>query len=161
MSNAVDGVLRVVPETGVSLSQDEAGAILEISFLAIAADRKLRDEELEAFRHVAGRLRTLAGTGSDDVTDRDFEKILESFSADIDQVTDRDALDERLRRVCGRIKRPEIRQLAYKVAYALALCDLDTSDEEFEFDLQLLEALELTTEQSERLEGEVLEVFQG
>lgn len=165
MPNALAGVLRVVPEeNSVALTEEEAAAILEIAFLAIAADRKLSDEELEAFRAVAGRLRDLVAHSGDPSTpasaqvmsDREFELILESFSADLD----RNVADERLRVLGAQLERPDVRALAYKIAYALALCDLNTSDEEFEFDLQLVEALELTHDATEALEDEVLAAFQ-
>lgn len=166
MPNALEGVLRVVPEeNSIALTKEEAAAVLEIAFLAIAADRKLSDEELEAFRGVAGRLRDLAARGSDPsapigahvMTDREFELILESFSADLD----RNVADERLRVLGAQLKRPDVRALTYKIAYALALCDLNTSDEEFEFDLQLVEALELSHGTVEGLEDEVLAAFQA
>jgi hypothetical protein len=165
MPNAVDGVLRVVPrDTALVLTKEEADAMLEIAFLAIAADRTLRDEEIEAFRGVAGRLRDLRGGPAPagaanpphDVGDRELERILESFSADMDRAV----ADERLRVVAAAITRPEVRALTYKVAYALALCDLATSDEEFEFDLELVDALDLRRAEVERLEDEVLAAFQ-
>ncbi len=157
MPNAVDGVLRVVPQgAALTLTEQEAGAILEIAFLAIASDRKLRDEELVAFRAVADRLRVLAGGKADPMSDREFELVLERFGGDLD----RNVAEERLRIVGAQLTRPDVKQVAYKVAYALALCDLDTSDEEFEFDLQLVDALELTPAQAEDLEGDVIEAFQ-
>lgn len=159
MPNTVDGVLRVVPaDPSVSLTKKEAAAILEIAFLAIAADRKLRDEEIEAFRGVAGRLKDLSSGGaapSGPMGDRELQGVLDSFSADMD----REVADERLLVLAKDLERPEIRALAYKVAYALALCDLDTSDEEFEFDLQLVDALDLSQDDVGALEDEVLAAF--
>ncbi|MBK6696157.1 MAG: hypothetical protein IPG50_28760 [Myxococcales bacterium] len=157
MPDPTEGVLRAVPEGSLSLSKAEADGILEIAFLAIAADRKLHDEELVAFRAVAGRLRQLSGSAAaPTVSDRDFELILERFGPDLD----REVAEEHLRARGAELTRPEARKLAYKVAYALALCDLETSDEEFEFDLQLIDALALTTEEADALEDEVLDAFQ-
>ena len=157
MPDPTEGVLRAVPEGSLSLSKAEADGILEIAFLAIAADRKLHDEELVAFRAVAGRLRQLSGSASaPTVSDRDFELILERFGPDLD----REVAEEHLRARGAELTRPEARKLAYQVAYALALCDLETSDEEFEFDLQLIDALALTTEEADALEDEVLDAFQ-
>lgn len=157
MPDPTEGVLRAVPEGSLSLSKAEADGILEIAFLAIAADRKLHDEELVAFRAVAGRLRQLSGSASaPTVSDRDFELILERFGPDLD----REVAEEHLRARGAELTRPEARKLAYKVAYALALCDLETSDEEFEFDLQLIDALALKTEEADALEDEVLDAFQ-
>ena len=157
MPDPTEGVLRAVPEGSLSLSKAEADGILEIAFLAIAADRKLHDEELVAFRAVAGRLRQLSGSASaPTVSDRDFELILERFGPDLD----REVAEEHLRARGAELTRPEARKLAYKVAYALALCDLETSDEEFEFDLQLIDALAHKTEEADALEDEVLDAFQ-
>jgi hypothetical protein len=162
-ANAVDGVLRIIPQRAeLTLSKAEAAAILEIAFLAIAADRKLRDEELTAFRQIAARLKQLASPeaanapAADDISDQELNKILDSFSGDME----RDVADERLRVLGGELKRTEVRHTAYRVAYALALCDLDTSDAEFEFDLQLIDALELTPAEAEELESQVLDAFQ-
>ncbi len=165
MSNAAaERVLRVLPPgVALVLTKEESAAVLEIAFLAIAADRNLRDEELEAFRGVAGRLRDLTAKAPGsaqtphEVGDREFERILESFSGDMDRAV----ADERLRIVAAQITRPDIRALAYKIAYALALCDLATSDEEFEFDLQLVEALGLQHDHVESLEDEVMAAFQS
>ena len=159
MPNTVDGVLRVVPtDEALALTKKEAAAILEIAFLAIAADHKLRDEEIEAFRGVAGRLKDLSSGSaktSGPMGDRELEAILDSFSADMDRAV----ADERLLVVAKDLDRAEVRALAYKVAYALALCDLDTSDEEFEFDLQLVDALNLSQEDVGALEDDVLAAF--
>lgn len=162
MKNAVEGVLRVVPnDRGLALSEAESKAMLEIAFLAIAADRKLRDEELEAFRGVAGRLKALSAAAADGasgapVSVRELDSILDGFNGDLE----RDVADQRLRILAAELKRPEVKALTYKVAYALALCDLDTSDEEFEFDLQLVDALGLSQDEVGDLEDEVMAAFQ-
>lgn len=159
-------VEQVVPAPGTfRMSPREREAILEVAYLAIAADRKLNDEELEAFRGVASRLREIApqdpaaaAPSRDEhrsMSDRELNAILDRFAEGVD----RSAADERLRAVAKELVRPEIRSLAYKVAYALALCDLETSDKEFEFDLQLIDSLELSRDQADTLADEVMAVF--
>lgn len=48
---------------------------------------------------------------------------------------------------------------AYKLAYALSLCDLETTDEEFKFDLELIDSLRLTQDEATALADEVHDVF--
>lgn len=141
---------RVVPAT-LKVTSGERDAILEIAFLAAAADHKLSEEELEAFRRIAARLEGKAA-----LTDKELGERLERFS----NVPTREQVDQRLRELGGGLS-PAARTLAYRVAYALAMCDLESSDEEFEFDLQLIDALELTADQASSLAGEVQEILQG
>lgn len=150
------------------ITTDERDAILEVAYLAIAADRSLRDDELAAFRIVAERLRDRTGKPGDApaaappsenrrLSQAELDAVLDKFAAGISRA---DA-DTRLRALAGRLARPEARRGAYKIAYALALSDLDTSDAEFEFDLQLIESLGLSQEEAEELAGEVVSVFNG
>lgn len=157
MPDPTEGVLRAVPEGSLSLSKAEADGILEIAFLAIAADRKLHDEELVAFRAVAGRLRQLSGSASaPTVSDRDFELILERFGPDLD----REVAEEHLRARGAELTRPEARKLAYKVAYALALCDSRDQRRRVRVRLLAHRRPALTTEEADALEDEVLDAFQ-
>ena len=173
----IEAVETVVPDDPeLVLSPTEREAILEIGYLAIAADRQLRDEELEAFRGVASRLRDLVG----DPDVGPSSKAAPSAHGDRAQLAERAALsdheldallnryaeglarsdaDERLRDLAKALTRPDARAVAYKVAYALALCDLDTSDPEFEFDLQLIDSLGLSQEEAEALADQVMEAF--
>ena len=68
--------------------------------------------------------------------------------------------DERLL-VLAKGLSPVARELAYKVAYALGLADMDSADEEFEFDLQLVDALEFPTERAEELSDDVMAILNG
>jgi hypothetical protein len=127
-------------------------AILEIAYLAIAADRTLRDEELAAFRGIAERLRALRSGGDVvSIDDQELNGVLDRFCASLEGST----VDERARAVAVRLRTPEERRLAYKLAYALSVCDLDASEDEFQLDLTLLDALELSNDDAEQLTGEV------
>ncbi len=153
----------VVP--ALTLTAREREAILELSYLAIAADRKLMPEEIEAFRAIASRLREVVPSDEPPpsrevhalLSDRELNALLDKYGAGLDRA----ASGERLHAVAGDLRRPEARDVGYKVAYALALCDLETSDEEFEFDLDLIDALELPQERAEELADEVMRVFNG
>ncbi len=157
----------------IDLTPKERLSILHISYLAIAADRNLSEEEIAAFALLASRLldkpmspseagrmlggfethalpkaeltarlRTLAGEL------RKSPRYVQEFDPDITSVGGVDGGDT--------TSVPGPRHIAYRVAYALAMCDMATSDEEFEFDLDLLDALELTPNEGESLAADVL-----
>lgn len=155
----IQQVQNVVPARGtLVLTAGEREAILEIAYLAIWADHKLRDEEIAAFRAVASRLRDLVakdGAASGELSDRDLNAILDRFAKGLERAE----ADERLRVLCAGLTRTAPRGLAYKLAYALSLCDLETTDEEFEFDLQLIDSLKLTQDEASTLADEVHDVF--
>lgn len=150
-TSAAENAPRVVAP-GIPISPAEAEAILEIAHLAVAADRKLSDDELRALDGIGGRIRSLAAKKFDPdalLGDRELFAMIERFGD-----RDREEADARLREL-GKTLSPAARTLAYRVAYALSMCDLDAADAEFEFDLQLIDALELTDEQVGLLQAEV------
>jgi hypothetical protein len=170
-------VANVVPSK-LDLSPKESDAILEIAYLAIAADRVLNEEEVEAFRAVASRLRGDGPTSL--MSEAELGTLLDRFTNRLehtkatmvpgddadDSETERERLlraeaDERLRALCTDLPRPATRELAYKIAYALALCDLETTDEEFEFDLQLVDALGLSADRAADINDEVVMTFES
>lgn len=146
----------VVPDSGITLTDKEAEAILEIAYLAIAADRRLSEDEIEAFRGMMARLRPLAAGPVGPVSARDLDRTLDRLNALLERVE----RDEHLRALAADLS-PAARELAYKVSYALGLADMDSSDAEFEFDLQLVEALDLESDRAEALADEVMGVLNG
>lgn len=150
MSRASELAATVVPAT-LKVTDAERDAILEIAYLAVAADHKLSDEELDAMRRIGARLH-----GKETLSDKELDDLLGRYA----QWLERSEIEQRLRDLGGKLS-PAARTLAYRVAYMLAMCDLDSSDEEFEFDLQLIDALELTADQASQLAEEVQELLQG
>jgi hypothetical protein len=153
---------RVIPDD-CTLTHAEADGVLEIAYLAITADRKLADYELEAFRRVMEKLgatgKVVEGqayrsapikAGEAPVSDRRLNEMLDRLNKNLARAD----VDERLRELAKGLS-AEARGIAYKVAHAIALADMDSADEEFEFDLQLIDALELSTEMAESLVAEV------
>lgn len=136
--------------TGPALTGKEVDAILEIAYFAIAADRQLLDSELEGYRVVAGRVRALAGGSPSKLTERELNARLDGYARD----RDREETVERLRVLAEGLS-PTARDIAYRVSVALSLVDLATSDEEFDFDFDLQDALKLSNEDAERLNAEV------
>jgi hypothetical protein len=161
----------VTQKSDLVLTRAEREAILEVSYLAIAADHKLRDEELAAFRAVATRLRDQVGDPEEgpmsrrplplaenrSLSEKELNAILDKFAEGLT----REGADARLRELAQHLTRPEAKATAYRVAFALALCDLETGDAEFEFDLQLIDSLGLAHEEAESLADEVMLVFNG
>jgi len=139
-------IASVVP-ADVKLTPAEADAIVEIAYVTIAADRKLDAAEVDAFRAVLERLRGAT------VDSGELDVVLDQMYARVERVGEK--LDEHLRAL-GAEMSPSARELAYKVAYAMGIADLDSSDEEFELDLQLVDALELTSDRAEELADDVM-----
>jgi hypothetical protein len=137
-------VTRVIA-SGVDLTPPEAEAILEIAYLSTVIDGRLSDEELASFAHLAARLRKKPIEGAE------LDKLLDGFAA---QVEHKD-VDERLAQLAAALGRDAARRTAYKVAFAMALCDLASSDDEADFDDALLEVLKIPVGEADDLESEV------
>jgi tellurite resistance protein len=149
MDDATTPIERVFPREG-QLSPPEAQAILQLAFLATEADDDVFDEEHAWFASVVTSLRRLAGTGAS-MSD-------EALNAAIDRCAD--LLDEKgrqdaLKPVAAALTRTEAKELGYKVAFAMSLADLETSDEESEFDADVLAALGLSEARADELSEEV------
>jgi hypothetical protein len=142
-------IASVVP-AGVKLVPAETDAIVEIAYVAIAADRRLDPAEVDAFQHV---LEKLHGERVDAV---ELNEVLDKMYVRVERAGD--GLDDHLRALGAKMT-PAARELAYKIAYAMSVADLDASDEEFELDLQLVDALELTSDRAEELQEEVMTVL--
>ena len=158
---------RVPVEAAVPISETtpaaEREAILEIAYLTIAADHQVREEEIDALARIGGRL-TNGEPGSayrDGVGEpaalsgRPLDALLSTFA----QRRDRDGAEARLAAAAAVLTRPSLRTLAYRVACALALADLDADDREFEFDLALIDALQLDQATADQVSAEVQEAF--
>jgi len=149
---SAEDIALVVPGKS-DLPPSEIDAVVEIAYLTIAADRRLADEEVAAFHRVLERLRGAS------VAQGELDKVLDDMYDRADKARgEHGYADERLRALAGKMSVPA-RELAYKVAYAMGLADMDSSDEEFELDLQLQDALEITNERAEALSDEVMAVL--
>jgi hypothetical protein len=147
-------VERVLPPRA-SLTVGEVDAILEAAYLATAADGHLSSEEHEAFRTVASALRQIAAGGTSRnpkvISDKDLDSLFLRFAVRSDHA-------ERAVRVAAvreRLARVEVRELAYKVAFAMSLCDLDASAEEEAYDDELIAAFGIDDERADALSAEV------
>ena len=151
MSSA-ESIASVVPEKS-GLPAAEIDAIVEIAYLTIAADRRLAEDEVSAFHRVLERLRGAS------VAAGELSRVLDDMYGRADAARDEHGYaDDRLRALATKMTTPA-RELAYKVAYAMGLADMDSSDEEFELDLQLQDALEISNERAEALADDVMAVL--
>lgn len=137
-------VTRVLEAAG-QLAAPEAEAILEIAYLSTVVDGRLSDEEIAAFAQVAARLDASATSG------HKLDDLLDGYARHIEH---RD-IAERLAELAKSLTREDARKTAYKVAFAMALCDLATSDDEADFDDALVTLLGLSIEDVDALESEV------
>ena len=147
---------RVPVEAAVPISETttaaEREAILEIAYLTIAADHQVREEEIDALARIGGRLTNGEPAA---LSGRPLDALLSTFA----QRRDRDGAEARLAAAAAVLTRPSLRTLAYRVACALALADLDADDREFEFDLALIDALQLDQATADQVSAEVQEAF--
>lgn len=123
----------------VALSSEERDAVLETALLAIASDGVIDASEAAAFLAIAERL---GGNGA---------PLLVRFEGGMT----RGEADARLLEVAKQLSSPSSKALAYRAAYALSLADEASSDGEFEFDLQLLDALDLSQAEADGLARDV------
>lgn len=151
----------ILPRADLVLTQDERQAILELAYLTIAWDGALAKAEVDAFRIVASHLRDMVGDpelGPDSrrpasvaenkkLTEDELGKLLAEFATGLE----REAADARLLTLAPRLSRKPAATFAYEVACALSLIDDDGGDAEFELELQLLDALNLDTDEAEAL----------
>lgn len=141
-------VERVVGEGEITeLLPAEIDAVLEVGYLTIACDSELRDEELVGLGRVLSKL----GGGKAHPGAYLLAETMERFSAYLE----RDGFDGRLETCAAALSRKSARDIAYKLACALALVDRDLGDREFELDLSLIAALGLTQDEADALAHEV------
>lgn len=126
----------------------ELEAALELAYLAIASDHVVTATEVEAFAIVMERL------FGPELTAKRIAGVLEQYE---DQL-DRSGLKERLKKVARQLRRPQVRDRAYQLAYAMVMCDLDTNLNEFEFDHALREQLGLSEDEAEALVDGVIDL---
>lgn len=144
MAITLDMVRRVTGSSKAGISREDAERVLEIASLSIVSDGNIAPEEESVLRLVG----------------EDISGHAPNLDALLNKVTalrTRDAQLERLRAVADALGSEAVRQLAYKVTVLTAMADLASSDEEFEFDIDVQDALQLSSRDADRLTGEVQE----
>ena len=146
-------VEKVLPGRA-DFSVGEVDAILEAAYLATTADGVLTDEERESFRSVASSLRHIAAGGGGAkklIGDKDLDALFERFAVRSDHT----ARGDRLKAMRERLARSEVREVAYKIAFAMGLCDLDSNEDEAAYDDELIEAFGIDEDRADALAAEV------
>ncbi len=143
-------VERVLPARA-DLTVGEVDAILEAAYLMTLADGHLSEDEYEAFRTLVSAMRGLAAGATKLLNDGELAKVIERYTIRSDHA----ARDERVTVLRTQLNRPMARELAYKVAFAMSLCDLDASDDEQDYDDELVAAFGIDDERADALAAEV------
>jgi hypothetical protein len=148
MAIAADMVRRVLDgSTSSAIGPDDGRRILEIACLAVAADGQIAREEIAVLHGIAAALRAYEPNEVDELVRR-----CHALRSRAEQV-------ERLRTASDALTTDDARHVAYKVSVLTAMADLASTDAEFEFDLDLQDALRLPTDVADRLTGEVHEAL--
>lgn len=134
---------NLVPD-GVNPSTEQQDVLLELAFLATAADGRLDDDELQAFTQITSRLR------GKPATNKDVDALLDRFGGTVAQ---RD-IEERVQRLAPTLPN-DLKPLAFKFAVALGVADLDASEDESELQAILAEALGFDDDKVGELTAEV------
>lgn len=128
-------------------SPEDARRVVEIACLAVASDGKLAPEELAALRVLSGALHAVSESELDTLVDAALN------------LASRDDRLARLQILADALSSESARHCAYKVSVVTALADLASADEEFEFDLDVQEALKLAPDVADRLTADVNEAL--
>lgn len=141
-------VLAVIPPE-TRLSPTEVDAILEIAYFTTAANGDLSDEEVDAYRVAAPRLRAMAGSPSrGPLTDREIEGEIDAFEAHLRHAS----MEARLAELATSLPTAEARERAYALSYAFSLCDWETNEDERRFLALLAVATELPADRVRAIE---------
>lgn len=140
-------IAKLLPEAPVDGAH--ADVLLEIAYLATAADGRLDDDELAAFRGVVARLKNDASP-----TDKQLDALLDRFAGNVEHAE----IHDRIRTLAPQLP-AELRAVAFKLAVALSLTDLDTNDDEADLHEALATALGLDAEQVDALTADVYAAF--
>src|SRR5690349_21765254 len=135
-------MLRRVFSTSKSegaISPADVALVIEIACSAVASDGKIADDELQAVRALGAELHARAGgSGENPASAGKLDALLRD-----NLMRTRDERIERLRAAADALSNEAARHLAYKASVVTALADLASADEEFEFDIDVQDALTL------------------
>jgi hypothetical protein len=139
-----------------TLTVDEARAVLLIGLYACEADGSIADEEQAAFSGLAAAVRELAAPSDANLSDGALDAMIGEATADLD----RNGREPGLARAGKMLDREVARQVAYKVAIAMALTDMDEKAGEIEFDEELATLFGLAPDAARTLTTDVYTAFQ-
>jgi tellurite resistance protein len=135
-------IAKLLPSAPVP--PEEAEIFLELMFLMIAADGKLRPTEVQTFTEVATRI-----CGAKDAAQTLAERFATTKAGDV---------PGRVRTI-GPILAPSLRETVFKLAMGLALVDQEGSPEEDDLVTVFVQALGLELKRAETLAEEARNAF--
>jgi tellurite resistance protein len=136
-------IANLVP-AGISPSAEHVDVLLELAFLTTAADGRLDDDELTAFKEIASRLR------GKPLNNTDVDALLDKFGGNVDH----EEISARVQKIAPTLP-TDLRELAFKLAVALSVADLDASGDESDLQVLLAETLGFDEARVDTLTGEV------
>lgn len=144
--------MLVLPPVGkVVLQPIEANALLEVAYVAMAIDREVPEEELDAFRNLALRLRGLVDPEAPPLSELDIETLLGTFARRVP--TGRELV--RLKEIGASLTSDSTRRLAFQLAFAMTLVDFATTDEEIALEGDIRDAFGIDVADASRLRDDV------
>jgi len=146
-----DGAYR----DAAGLTAADALTIVEIACMVVAVDGHIESDELAAVRVLGSAALAMAGVEPSKESEAQVNAIADRCAT----VGSREERLERLAALAESLTSEDARRIAYKATVATSMADMSTSDEEFEFDIDLLDALHLSDEVGDRLAGEVHEAL--
>lgn len=145
-------VVLVLPAVGeLVLEPIEANALLEVAYVAMAIDRDVPPEELEAFRSLSLRLRGLVDPDAAPLSSLDVETLLQVFARR--SPAGRELV--RLEELAETLRSDATRRLAFQIAFAMTLVDFNTTEEELALDTAAADTFGLGPDEAKRLRAEV------
>jgi Tellurite resistance protein TerB len=129
-------------------STEHGDVLLELSYLMAAADGRLADAELAAYKLIVASVRGAAPS------EADVSALLERFGGTLEK----GEIEERVRTIAKTLP-ADLREVAFKLAIGLALVDDEAHDAENQLVGVLYEALDLAEDRADALAAEVRSAF--
>lgn len=147
-------VVLVLPAVGdLVLEPIEANALLEVAYVAMAIDRDVPPEELEAFRSLSLRLRGLVDPDAAPLSSLDVETLLQVFARRAP--AGRELV--RLKELAETLASDASRRLAFQIAFAMTLVDFNTTEEELALDTAAADAFGISADDAKKLRADVFQ----
>jgi hypothetical protein len=129
---------------GAKPSAADADVLLEISYLVTAVDGRLDDDELRAFRDLAGSLKTKV------LSDAELDALLDKYAGNVEHAE----IVERVKELVPKLS-ADLREKAFKLSVGLSIADMDQSDVEHDLQDLLAETIGLGQDRVDELVAEV------
>jgi hypothetical protein len=143
---SIEKIAAAIP-TDPQLKETERSAIIAIATIAVGVDRAIHRDEVTLLQQIAKQLGVK------------HETEFAALFADLGANAPAEAASIRLRGAADRLDSATAREIAYTVAYAITIADLDTHEKESAFHRELAATLSLSEETAERLARNVTDTL--